>query len=104
MGAWPCAVRIGAACGLYVQRATGGFLALEVGVAELDRRSVRGALGGAAPGVAKADEGRAIGQAFVGHDAFDGVQPMMIVARAGVGIAHADAGKLGADAGWTTDD
>src|SRR5262249_52621587 len=54
---------------------------------QLDRRSVRGAVGGAVPGVMVARELAGVADALRRDETFERVEPVVIVGLAGVGIA-----------------
>src|ERR1700722_3633060 len=53
-----------------------------------DGFAVRCSAGGAFPGVAVAGEGGAVGDALVGDETLQGIEPMMVIRRAGVGVAR----------------
>src|SRR5215216_8108575 len=55
---------------------------------ELDRRAVRSAVGRMIPSVVVAPQGRRVGDALLGDDAFERVEPVMVISLAGVGIAR----------------
>src|SRR6185369_15766144 len=56
---------------------------------QLDRLAVRRAIGGVVPGVLVARKRRRVGHALLRDEAFERVEPMMIIGLAGVGIALA---------------
>ena len=60
--------------------------------AQHDRVAVRRCVGGAFPRVAVTDQGRGVGDAFLGDETFERIEPVAVVGLAGVGVA----GGLGA--------
>src|SRR6266700_8070028 len=61
---------------------------LEIFRAQLDRRAVRGAVGGVLPGAAITREAGGVGDALFGDQAFERGEPVPVIGLAGIGIAR----------------
>src|SRR5882757_6427578 len=55
---------------------------------QFDRRAMRRAVGGVIPGIVIARQRRRVGDTLFRHQSLQGIEPVPVVGRAGVGIAR----------------